>query len=208
MISHVRRHGLRHVPSHVRRTVTLPAWWPVSHDGAQHVTDETILLSYDELAERFGINRESARQLTLRKRWARRKGNDGRARVEVPLDALPAAPSDDESRKTSDDTDLARALTRHIERLEQVVETATGQARKIEAERDAARAETRAAERARDDAYSAERAIRAQVEALQAVIEAEKNFIVVERDRVTELKAERDHWRNQATRSWWKRLVG
>jgi len=201
MISHVRRHGLRHVPSHVRRTVTLPAWWPVSHDGAQHVTDETILLSYDELAERLGINRESARQLTLRKRWARRKGNDGRARVEVPLDALPAVTSDRPSHDPAEDTDAIRVLTRHIERLEQAIDTSEERAGRIETERNVARDAARVAERDRD-------AARSQVEALQAVIEAEKNLMSVERDRVAELKAERDQWRDQAQRSWWQRMVG
>lgn len=207
MIPHVRRHGSRHVPPHVRRTAAPPIW-PVSQHGAQHVTDETILLSYDELAERFGINRESARQLTLRKRWARRKGNDGRARVEVPLDALPSVTSDAPSHDTSDDTDVARVLTRHIERLEEALENAGEHAKQIEAERDAARDETRVVARDRDAAREAERMIRAQVEGLQAVLAAEKNMTSVERDRVAELKAERDQWRDQAQRSWWKRLVG
>lgn len=171
----------------------------MSHDGAQHVTDETILLSYDELAERLGINRESARQLTLRKRWARRKGNDGRARVEVPLDALPA--SDSPSHDPAEDTDAIRALTRHIERLEQVIDKLEEQAGRFELERDVARDETRVAERDRD-------AARAQVEALQAVIETEKNLTSVERDRVADLKVERDRWRDQAQRSWWQRMVG
>lgn len=207
MISHVWHHGLQHVPPHVRRTATPPPW-PVSHDGAQHVTDDTILLSYDELAERLGITRESARQLTLRKRWARRKGNDGRARVEVPLDALPAISSDVPLQDTYRDTDLTRALSRHIERLEQAIDTAEKAADQFRVERDAARDETRAIERERDAAQEARNIIRAQVEALQAGIEAEKNLTSVERNRATELKTERDHWREQAQRSWWHRLVG
>jgi len=50
-------------------------------------------LTYDEMAQELRITRESARQLTIRKRWARRKGNDGKARIGVPEDAC-----------TSDDT--------------------------------------------------------------------------------------------------------
>ncbi len=38
-------------------------------------------MTYDEIAEALSINRESARQLAIRKRWGRRKGNDGKARV-------------------------------------------------------------------------------------------------------------------------------
>src|SRR5829696_8363426 len=45
-------------------------------------------LSYSELSERLGIGRQSARQLAIRKRWMRKPGNDGQARVGVPLEAL------------------------------------------------------------------------------------------------------------------------
>ncbi|MFY0736548.1 hypothetical protein [Aurantimonas sp. NFXS3] len=169
------------------------------------MTDDTILLSYDELAERLGITRESARQLTLRKRWARRKGNDGRARVEVPLDALPVVTSDSPSQDTPDDTDVTRALTRHIERLEQALDTAEERANRFELERDMARDETRAAERDRDAAREAEIVIQSQIEALQKVLKIETDAAL---DRVAELKAERDQWREQATRSWWRRLAG
>jgi hypothetical protein len=46
-------------------------------------------LSYSKLAEALGISRESAGQLTIRKRWGRRRGNDKRTRVGVPVSALP-----------------------------------------------------------------------------------------------------------------------
>src|SRR3712207_6195736 len=45
-------------------------------------------LTYDELAQRLGIGRQSARQLAMRRRWPRKPGNDGLARVSVPLEAL------------------------------------------------------------------------------------------------------------------------
>src|SRR5215212_1471077 len=50
---------------------------------------DTRSLSYDELADTLGIERESARHLAFRRRWRRTKGNDGKARVDVPLEALP-----------------------------------------------------------------------------------------------------------------------
>ena len=53
------------------------------------MSDDVTWLDYDELARAFGIERESARRLVMRKRWARSKGNDGKARVGVPTDALP-----------------------------------------------------------------------------------------------------------------------
>src|SRR3712207_4309976 len=40
------------------------------------------------MAAALGIGRESARVLTKRKRWQRRAGNDGRARVGVPEEAF------------------------------------------------------------------------------------------------------------------------
>ena len=49
-------------------------------------------VSYSELAQRRGIDRDSASRLAVRHRWRRRKGNDGRAHILVPADYLnPAA---------------------------------------------------------------------------------------------------------------------
>lgn len=45
-------------------------------------------VSYDELAKVRGIERIGAVRLVQRKRWRRQKGNDGHARVLVPLDEL------------------------------------------------------------------------------------------------------------------------
>src|SRR4051812_15959334 len=47
-------------------------------------------LTYDEMAETLGIGRERARVLTKRKRWPRRAGNDGKARIGVPDDEIMA----------------------------------------------------------------------------------------------------------------------
>src|SRR5690242_15452534 len=62
-------------------------------------------LSYDEMADVLGMGRESARVLARRKRWPRRPGNDGRARIGVPEDeiaARSAPPSDPGSDPPSD----------------------------------------------------------------------------------------------------------
>jgi hypothetical protein len=137
-------------------------------------------MTYDELAAAMGINRESARQLAIRKRWGRRKGNDGKARVGVPEDALrpdtgpSTSPAPSES--TSDDTSPIRVLTRHIERLEQELVTAKEKA----AERDT---------------------IAAQLDALRTVLE-------IERLRTDEWKSVADRFALQAEglarrRPWW-----
>lgn len=46
-------------------------------------------LTYDEAAERLGIKADSVRRRAASRKWKRRQGNDGKARVFVPLDAIP-----------------------------------------------------------------------------------------------------------------------
>jgi hypothetical protein len=46
--------------------------------------------SYDEAAEMLGITRGGARNLARKRSWARRPGNDGKTRILVPADAIPA----------------------------------------------------------------------------------------------------------------------
>ena len=81
------------------------------------------LMTYDDLAAALGIAPDSARRLVARKKWARRPGNDGKARISVPADVIPVIPPD----VTPDVTpvirpdvapDALQVLTRHIERLE------------------------------------------------------------------------------------------
>lgn len=153
------------------------------------MTEDVRLLTYDEIASAFGITRESARQLVIRKRWARRKGNDGKARIEVPEDALepnatsdstPTATSDDAGADTShtpsDNPSVVTVLTRHIERIESELSEAKAALAGMTNERDL------------------ERATSAQVDVLKAVLEAE-------RQRTVELRAERDLERTRAVRA-------
>jgi hypothetical protein len=166
-------------------------------------------LTYDEMARDLGITRESARQLTIRKRWPRQKGNDGRARIGVPEDAVtsddtppatPSEPSDatssNPSSSTSDDTSPIRVLLRHIERLERELEAAREDARReievLKGERDAALART-----------SDRDALAVQLDAINAVL-------AIERSRVEEWKSVADRFASQVEtmakperRSWW-----
>ena len=167
--------------------------------------DPVTWLSYDELADRLGIERESARTLVKRKRWARQTGNDGKARIGVPDDALEARdipgddPRHDPAHVPSPDPAhvpeqppvlppdhipvVVEVLTRHVERLEAQVEAAL----------------QRAADR---DAVATERdLLAAQVEALRGALD------VAGQDR--------DRWYELATRTpeppplpWWRRLAG
>lgn len=76
-------------------------------------------MTYDELAAALGIAPDSARRLVARKKWSRRPGNDGKARISVPADALPDVIPDVAPVIRPDVTpDALQVLARHIERLE------------------------------------------------------------------------------------------
>lgn len=151
--------------------------------GYLHDVDP-LLTGLGELTQRVraaAVARESARQLVIRKRWARRKANDGKARIKVPQDALePAGTSDstptDTSHTPSEDPSVVTVLTRHIERIESELSEAKAALASMTNERDL------------------ERATSAQVDVLKAVLEAE-------RQRTTELRAERDLERSRAIRA-------
>lgn len=51
--------------------------------------DPELWLTYEEAAERLNIKPDSVRRRAAARKWARRLGNDGRARVRIPDDALP-----------------------------------------------------------------------------------------------------------------------
>jgi len=51
--------------------------------------DPEMWLTYDDAASRLGILPDSVRRRAAARKWPRRLGNDGRARVRIPDDALP-----------------------------------------------------------------------------------------------------------------------
>src|SRR4051812_7596372 len=145
---------------------------------------DTVWLTYDELAERLGIERESARQQVKRKHWPRRKGNDGKVRVGLPEEVLSARSEpdtvagaelvQDPVQHPVQDPAVTQVLNRHIERLEEMLQDAlekVSERDELQTQRDAARTE-------RDIAT-------AQVEALRAALAA------AEQDR--------DRWHSVAT---------
>jgi DNA primase len=171
----------------------------VRQHGATHVRDDVRLLTYDEIAELFGIERESARHLALRKNWRRTKGNDGKARVEVPLEAVPSESKGGSTpNSTGEDTAATPALVRHIERLEAALETAQQRFVEAEAARDAACDEARAMERDRNEALATSRVITARVDALNTILAVERERAEAERARVEEWKAVSDRFASQA----------
>jgi hypothetical protein len=168
---------------------------------------ETLSLTYGELADRLGIEREAARQLVKRKRWPKWKGNDGQLKVSIPEEALSnrsssgARPEDESGADPVDnriEAGLLPVLNRHIERLEAQLDEAlkrAGDRDEVAKERDLLVAQIEAL----NDST------KLQVEALKAALAA------AERDR--------DRWHEAATlkpepvapverRSWWRRLAG
>ena len=103
---------------------------------------ESVVLSYDELAERLRINPHSARNLVRRKRWKRTVGNDGKARVTVPMEALtapsappPMAPLSAPSPENESALTIAR-LEVQIDGLKALVDAERRRADAAEADRD------------------------------------------------------------------------
>jgi hypothetical protein len=166
----------------------------------------TVWLTYDELAERLGIERESARQHVKRKHWSRQRGNDGKVRIGVPEEVL-SAKSEPDTEGGSEpvqapvqppvqDPGVTVVLTRHIERLEAQLEEAlkrAGDRDEVAKDRDLLIAQIESLNTSRT----------MQVDALRAALAA------AERDR--------DRWHEVATtpapeplprRSWWRRIAG
>jgi hypothetical protein len=103
---------------------------------------ETVSLSYDELAERMRINPHSARNLVRRKRWKRTVGNDGKARVSVPREALvapstsPSAPPLEAPSPAAESGVTIARLEVQIDGLKALVEAERRRADAAEADRD------------------------------------------------------------------------
>jgi hypothetical protein len=148
-------------------------------------------LTYAEIAERFGLEREAARQLVKRRRWPKWKGNDGQVRVSVPEDVLSdrsetGPPQQEPGSEPVPDPvfDMSSVLSRHIERLEA----------RFDAIRQELRQEIETLKQQRDTAAAraVDRDILAvQLDALKAALDAANQ--------------DRDRWHAAAAarRSWW-----
>lgn len=182
---------------------------------------DTKWMTYAELAEVLGIGGDSARNLVRRKRWPRQTGNDGLARIGVPVEYItenvkpdiPAKPPiDAPADEAADGAIIVSVLAHHISRLEAELET-------VKKEREAERTRLEDKAEALEDKIAAleqylttERLRSAQLEALNAVIDVERRRVEdlqAERDG---LRSDRDRWAGQAeklaaARSWWSKLL-
>src|ERR1700712_1311627 len=93
------------------------------------------IMTYADIEAEMGLKPASARQLVRRNGWRRVPGNDGRTRIEVPVEELerhlksPVETPVDEEESGIDtpvespfEAPLVTALTDHIARLERALE--------------------------------------------------------------------------------------
>lgn len=162
---------------------------------------ETRSLTYHEIAAMHGIGVASARNLVRRKGWHKAPGNDGKARIRVPLDAVPTdtarpgdAPSDAGREVISDAGHDAAAHATAITTLARQITRLEAEADRLRAELDALRVVADAARQEGAAAATARQALAMQVEALTATLAA--------------MTGERDRWQAAASRPLLARLFG
>ena len=102
---------------------------------------EIIWMTYREAGDRLGIKTDSVRRRAASRKWQRRPGNDGKARVGIPADVIPdntPAPIPDNSPDISPDiisTDLANARA-DVARLEGLTDGLRQQIEELQTDRD------------------------------------------------------------------------
>jgi len=72
-------------------------------------------LTYREAAERLGSTAEAVRYRAIRGKWPRMRGNDGRARVQVPDERPSATPPVRTPSTRAFEAPLIKALEAHLE---------------------------------------------------------------------------------------------
>ena len=145
-------------------------------------------LTYREAAERLGSTAEAVRYRALRGNWPRLRGNDGRARVQIPDDAHPVRTP---SEPRSDHPALVETLKAQVSDLQAHIETLKGQLAAAEA-----RTKKQATEFAERDTEHL-----AMLTAEQAKTEKAIAAFAALAERLDALAAER-------ARPWWRRLAG
>lgn len=91
--------------------------------GDMSDSDEYRFVTYQEGATLLGIQPDSVRRRASSRKWPRRRGNDGLARVGIPVDVIPDATPDVTPAITPEDPDHIRIreeLAAARERIEQV----------------------------------------------------------------------------------------
>lgn len=159
---------------------------------------DTRSLTYAEIGKARGISAASAKRLALRHSWRKVAGNDGLARVSVPVTWL----------ETSPETPLAISpVTPKANVTGDVSPVTVPVAWLIEARADAARKEGEAAA-AQAELERLAAAHRAELERLAAAHAAELTRALADRDHERAERAKLVDLLAEATAPWWRRLLG
>lgn len=127
--------------------------------------EDSRWLTYDELAEARGIDRQSARRLASRLKWRRQQDNRQTIRVLVPEDWAERPP-----RTRGSSADMSRAVAA----LEAAVTTLREQLGQANSRAEAAARERETAERLREAATARADALRDELKVLLAEREADR----------------------------------
>jgi hypothetical protein len=176
-------------------------------------------LTYREAAERIGSTPEAVRYRAMRGKWQRRRGNDGRARIQLPDDPNPVRTPSAQAVRTpsapSANGVLIKALQAHVETLKEQLAAAEARIDKqaedlvaydaayasgLTAERAKVEAERAKAERLIADFAAREAQQAADLEAERARADKAISAFASLADRLDQLAAERA-W------PWWQRLL-
>lgn len=189
------------------------------------------IMTYAEIEEAFSLKPASARQLVRRHGWRRLPGNDGRTRIEIPIEEFERAlkrgvevPQDESDADPPVEDPLERTfvafLTAHIERLERALTEAQQALSQAVADRsiEAAKSDHLVGEVAAlarqlvqivEESGSRERELQARL--LLADTEAARSrvaLLTLEKKAEAETaqaRAELEAWK---ARPWWRRLAG
>lgn len=181
-------------------------------------------MTYAEFGEAIGRSAAAARAICVRKRWKRIVGNDGKAKIAIPLEVLekprkprPNARPVDPPVDDADGQPVERADARSVDSAVESADTLTvvailrEQVARLEEDLERTRTDLDEARAA----LEAERVRAAQVEVLTVLLEIERKRAEEAQEagarrveevqeasnrRIEDLKAERDRWAAQAER--------
>ncbi len=131
--------------------------------------DDTRSLTYAELGKARGISAASAKRLALRHGWHKEPGNDGLARVRVPVMALEASPATIGARHLGDTSPATVSVATLATVQQEAAELRTRLAQR-EGELDGLREAMRRADAERDAARAEAVALRGDMQAERAAL--------------------------------------
>lgn len=191
------------------------------------------IMTYAEIEEAFSLKPASARQLVRRQGWRRLPGNDGRTRIEIPIEEFERAlkrgveaPLDENENDAEPPVEgpLERTffayLTTHIERLERALTEAQQSLSQTVADKNAESAKSdrligevatlaRQLAQVVEEAGGRERELQARLASADAQVAQSRVELVALEKRaeaeITQARAELEAWK---ARPWWRRLAG